>query len=213
MVRIKHRYLLVNILYPPTGQSSSFSLSSKNNNTDWETQFHLQLCRPTTDALTPALLARMIRDAVDELYGDWGVGRLGGAGAGALSVKYFSPATSTAIIRCPRASYRLVWSALTYISRLPEQRTGKSHHSKDGTKQPFKTLAAVGGQLQRDCAFRVMRVSGTMKKAEQEAIKRARMEVVRVMRSGEEKGAEMLEEMFGDGIGSAHEENDEESDG
>ena len=36
-----------------------------------------------------------------------------------------------------------------------------------------------------------------MKKAEQEAIKRARMEVVRAMRMGEEGGAEVLNGMFG----------------
>ena len=53
-----------------------------------------------------------------------------------------------------------------------------------------------------------------MKKAEQEAIRRARMEVLRVMRSGEEKGAEMLEGMFGGevggGIESEYEDEDEE---
>ena len=103
MVRLKHRYILINILYPPSSEDSPLPAStysssaganlntgkrSTSSNEDWQTQFHLQVCRPTTDKMTPALLARMVRDAVDELYGDWGMGRLGGAGAGSLSGEY-----------------------------------------------------------------------------------------------------------------------------
>lgn len=103
MVRLKHRYILINILYPPSSKDSPLPASSSSStvgtgttgklrtsssNDDWQTQFHLQVCRPTTDKMTPALLARMVRDAVDELYGDWGMGRLGGAGAGSLSGEY-----------------------------------------------------------------------------------------------------------------------------
>lgn len=89
-------------------------------------------------------------------------------------VKYLSPATSTAIIRVPRASFRLVWSALTYMSHVPAQ------GSEAGQKLP-------NGGRERPCVFRVLRVSGTMKKAEEEAIRRARREIVRV-RGVEEKG-------------------------
>lgn len=83
------------------------------------------------------------------------------------AVKYLSPATSTAIVRCPRASFRLVWSALTYMSHLP------ANGGDVGQKR------ANGGR-ERACVFRVLRVSGTMKKAEEEAIRRARREIVRV---------------------------------
>lgn len=194
MVRLKHRYLLLNILYPPHTDAQKTQLDEK--------AFHLQLHRPTPDALTPQALARMVREAVAEMFGDWGMGRLGGAGAGAVSgvftspylpvtaidklltdniVKYLSPATSTAIIRCPRASYRLVWSALTYTSSLPAGRQSAGANDLD--------------QQQR-CVFRVVRVSGTMKKAELEAIRRARMEVVKLTREWENGGKAALEDMF-----------------
>lgn len=80
-------------------------------------------------------------------------------------VKYLSPATSTAIIRCPRASFRLVWSALTYISYVPAT-------DSPAGKRP-------SGGRERPCVFRVLRVSGTMRKAEEEAIRRARREIAR----------------------------------
>ncbi|KAL5341175.1 Rpp14/Pop5 family-domain-containing protein [Aspergillus crustosus] len=166
MVRVKHRYLLLDILYPDPSSSPS-SASRKTNNAE---QSQIRIHAPTSDALTPSLLAKMVRDEVAEIFGDWGVGRLGGVGAGGVSVKYLSPATSTAIIRCPRASYRLVWTALTYLSRVPEiNDTGRSRPSN----------------LTRPCVFRVIRVSGTIRKAEEEAVKRARREIVRLR--GEEE--------------------------
>lgn len=79
-------------------------------------------------------------------------------------------------------------------------------------RQTPKSLPAAGGETQRDCVFRVVRVSGTMKKAEQEAIRRARMEVVKAMKSGEEKGAEILEGMFGGEVGGGIESEDDEKD-
>ncbi|KAL4961756.1 Rpp14/Pop5 family protein [Aspergillus stella-maris] len=170
MVRVKHRYLLLEILYPdPT--SAPFSTNKNRNNAQ---QSQLQIHAPTSDALTPSLLAKMVRDEVADLFGDWGVGRLGGVGAGGVSVKYLSPATSTAIIRCPRASYRLVWTALTYMTRVPEISEGK-------------TKRVDLANLSRPCVFRVVRVSGTIRKAEEEAVRRARREIVR-LRGAEEVG-------------------------
>ena len=69
-------------------------------------------------------------------------------------MKYFSPATSTAIIRVAREHYRLVWSALTFATRLPKP-------------------------VDQACVMQVVRVSGTIKKAEEEAIRRARMSIRR----------------------------------
>ena len=69
MVRLKHRYLLVNILYP---EPSSIS---KDKNVPYTVQFH----QPTSDALTPQLLVRMVRDGVAELFGDYGSGVIAGS--------------------------------------------------------------------------------------------------------------------------------------
>lgn len=73
-------------------------------------------------------------------------------------MKYFSPATSTAIVRCPRAHYRLIWAALTFINRIPLSK-----------KHPEFV----------PCVFQVVRVSGTIKKSEEEAIKRARAAIIK----------------------------------
>ncbi|KAJ5159488.1 uncharacterized protein N7482_006492 [Penicillium canariense] len=172
MVRLKNRYLLLDILYP----DQTTLPSSKTVSTE-ALAAQLAIHAPTSNALTPGLLAKMIREEVGEMYGDWGVGKLGGASATGVQVKYLSPATSTAIVRCPRASFRLVWSALTYMSHVPavlEPGAGP------GQRRP-------NGGRERPCVFRVLRVSGTMRKAEEEAIRRARREIVRV-RGAEEKG-------------------------
>ncbi|KAI5868399.1 Rpp14 family protein [Durotheca rogersii] len=102
--------------------------------------------QPTTDQLTPALLLRTIRAEVASLFGDYGAGAIE---AGSLTVKYHSPATSTFIVRTTRSTYRLVWAALSFMNSVPV---------KNG----------------KPCIFRVVHVSGTMRKAEEEAIRRAR---------------------------------------
>jgi ribonuclease P/MRP protein subunit POP5 len=71
-----------------------------------------------------------------------------------IAVNYYSPATSTAIIRCPHAHYQMVWAALTYMTKLP---------------RPIDTPVVV----------KVVRVSGTIKKAEMEVIKRAKDIILR----------------------------------
>ena len=69
-------------------------------------------------------------------------------------MKYFSPTTSTGILRCPREHHRLVWAALTFIKEI----------------------------LGKPVVIRVVKVSGTIKKAEQEGIRRAKEEIRLVRR-------------------------------
>ncbi|BCR90299.1 Rpp14/Pop5 family protein [Aspergillus chevalieri] len=184
MVRIKQRYLLLDILYPdPSSWPNSIP-----DNADPETNNHLRIHSPTADTLSPGLLAKLIREQVSELFGDWGVGRLGGSNAGGVSVKYLSPATSTAIIRCPRASYRLVWAAITHLSHVPEYTPGSGY-----------AFGKRAGAMNRPCVFRVVRVSGTMRKAEEEAIRRGRREVARVR--GVKEGVVLGGLLGGDGAG------------
>ncbi|KAK5998264.1 Ribonuclease P/MRP protein subunit POP5 [Cladobotryum mycophilum] len=133
MVRIKERYLLVNIVYPP-------DLAKSSKLPDYVVQH-----QPTIERLTPQVLVKAIKAEIGLLFGDYGLGAL----EGNLSVKYLSLATSTFILRCSRAHYQLLWSALTFMDHIPV---------RDG----------------RPCIFRVVRVSGTMRKAEEEAIRQAR---------------------------------------
>ncbi|EAW06742.1 Rpp14/Pop5 family protein [Aspergillus clavatus NRRL 1] len=189
MVRVKHRYLLLDILYPePSWPSAPTTKPTPQSRTIAKLRIHA----PTSDALTPALLAKMVREQVAETFGDWGMGRLGGVSAGGVSVKYLSPATSTAIIRCPRASFRLVWTALTFMSQVPDVGAGAAGR---------RVTPGSGNINMRSCVFRVVKVSGTMRKVEEEAIRRARRDIVR-LKGADEVG--VLEGLVGglDGQGS-----------
>ena len=71
MVRLKHRYLLVNILYPDSELTGNTRPpSSKNDGVPYSVQFR----RPSSDQLDARLLARLIREGVAELFGDYGSG-------------------------------------------------------------------------------------------------------------------------------------------
>ncbi|KAK0627258.1 Rpp14/Pop5 family-domain-containing protein [Immersiella caudata] len=135
MVRLKDRYLLVNIVYtdvqPGHAKGPVSDLMLYN--------------QPTTGELKPQHLLKAVRSEVNALFGDCGSGAVGG-----LQVKYLSQATSTFILRISRDHYRLVWAALSFMNRLP---------FKDG----------------RPCVYRVVRVSGTIRKVEEEAVRRAKL--------------------------------------
>lgn len=148
MVRIKHRYLLINVLYP-TQSTTKRPSTSPDENLPWTVQFR----RPSLDDFDGKLLHRLIKNGVAELFGDYGAGMV----AGSLQIKYCSSATSTAIVRVARAHYRLVWAALTFATRLPKP-------------------------LDEPCVIQVVRVSGTIKKSEEEAIRRARLMILRAQR-------------------------------
>ncbi|KAF4336606.1 rpp14 family [Fusarium beomiforme] len=104
MVRIKERYLLVNIIYPPDPAKAT-----KSNLPDFV--LHHQ---PTIEKLTAGALIKGIKAEVASLYGDYGSGSLM-----SCSVKYLSLATSTFILRCSRAHYQMLWSALTVMDHVP----------------------------------------------------------------------------------------------
>ncbi|KAG9203004.1 hypothetical protein B5807_09397 [Epicoccum nigrum] len=150
MVRVKFRYLVVNFLYPSPAPKSRTALPDL-----------IQIHSPTPDAFNAGALVRLLRDAIEDLYGDYGSGMV----SSSLKVNYFSPATSTAIIRCPRDHYELVWAALTFVTKLP--------------------------RVDIPVVCRVVRVSATIKKAEEEVIRRSRT-IVKRARAGEGKADPML---------------------
>jgi len=143
MVRIKNRYLLLNILYPESDTTSKTSKSAA-----------LSFQKPTPDYIDAGRFIGSVRYHISLLFGDFGVG----ASLSSLKVVYFSAATSTAIIRVPRNHHRLVWAALSHITELPRTR---------------------GGEAGPKCVVRVVRVSGTIRKAEEELLRRAKRDVVR----------------------------------
>ena len=121
MVRLKHRWLIVEVLYPNDTSTIPFSVS-------------------TDSSVNTKVLTETLRQQISYNFGDHGIGLV----SASLLVKYFSCATSTGIIRVSRDHYRMVWAALTFIKEL-------------------------GG---RECVITVRRVSGTIKKAEEELLRR-----------------------------------------
>ncbi len=79
MVRIKHRYLLVNILYPDAKHSQLAPATKPGDNVPYTVQFR----RPSPDQMNGGLLMRLIRDGVVELFGDYGSGKIAGSLQGA----------------------------------------------------------------------------------------------------------------------------------
>ena len=67
MVRIKNRYLLVNILYPDDSTNKPHLSATP---VPAVVQFH----KPSPNFLTPGLLAQGIRDQVELMYGEFGAG-------------------------------------------------------------------------------------------------------------------------------------------
>ncbi|EPY51145.1 RNase P and RNase MRP subunit [Schizosaccharomyces cryophilus OY26] len=122
MVRFKSRYLLFEVLYPQ------------------DKQFHEHSTIPSDESITSSSLSKLLRNTIAENFGDVGIGKV----ASSLSVKYFSPSTSTGILRVSRQHIRLAWAALCFLREL----NGKP------------------------IVVRVVRVSGTIKKAELAAIDR-----------------------------------------
>ncbi|PSR80648.1 Rpp14/Pop5 family protein [Coniella lustricola] len=167
MVRVKERYLLVNILYPQGSRDATGSQLSEL----------LLYNQPTTDAFTARTLVHALKAEVTNFFGDFGAGSV----ERTLRVKYLSNATSTCILQCSRDHYRLVWAALTMMNRVPTKR---------GPGNP--------------CIFRVVRVSGTIKKVEQEAVRRARLLVIAAKDEMSGKTSDTLESLFG-GTNSASE--------
>lgn len=123
--------------------------------------------QPTADNLTPQALLKGIRARVALLFGDFGSGAISN-----LQVKYLSHATSTFILRIARAHYRLVWAALTFMDKLPTN-NGKP------------------------CVFRVVRVSGTIRKVEEEAIRRAKMLMLAAEEEAAGRNSHALDNLFG----------------
>jgi ribonuclease P/MRP protein subunit POP5 len=60
----------------------------------------------------------------------------------------------------------------------------------------MKSIPVKGG---KNCVFRVVRVSGTIRKAEQEAIRRARELILKAQHDLSGQGKSTLQDMFGDG--------------
>lgn len=72
MVRVKHRYLLVNILYPELEKGQEKS----------KVPDVVAFNQPTTDALNSQALLRGLKESAVNLFGDYGAGAIAGSLSG-----------------------------------------------------------------------------------------------------------------------------------
>lgn len=98
MVRIKERYLLVNVLYPT-------SVLPKQATQGTQIPDFVALHQPTSDQLTPQSLLKGIRQEVSALFGDYGFGATEGNLSGEMP-----PSSSD--------GHRLGQRVLTYLMTL-----------------------------------------------------------------------------------------------
>lgn len=75
MVRIKHRYLLLNILYPDDKLARSNPGAPSGDNVPYTVQFR----QPSPSNLDGKILTRVIRDGVATFFGDYGSGMIAGS--------------------------------------------------------------------------------------------------------------------------------------
>lgn len=163
MVRIKNRYLLVEILQPTAITPRSHPIFSTNPLSapipDDAPPPSIQIHAPLPSQITSRVVLQNFRDAITLWYGDYGTGLV----SSSLAIKYFSPATGTLILRCPRAAFRIAWAACTLTCELGENKEGKGSGKRWGVP----------------VVLRVLRVSGTIRKCEEEIISRAKEQVRR----------------------------------
>ncbi|QID83185.1 RNA-binding protein pop5 [Saccharomyces pastorianus] len=133
MVRLKSRYILFEILYPPTDISVEESLSKGD--------ILLSHHRASPAEVSIKAIIQEIRRSLSLNLGDYGSAKC----SSLLQLKYFSNRTSTGIIRCHREDCDLVIMALMLMSKIGD----------------------VGGLI-----VNPVKVSGTIKKIEQFAIRR-----------------------------------------
>lgn len=230
MVRIKHRYLLFNILYPDLAASpshpfdSGVALSSSNTTIATSTKdlsssdplppSYVLFSRPSPAHLTAQLLIQTLRTTISQVFGDHG---LGVTQAG-LKIVYLSPSTSTCILRVPRAYFRLVWASLTFMDSIPGAGAGAgarkgggykgytNTNTNNNTNYNAKSNTSYHSSTTNDsvpCVVRVVRVSGTIRKSEEEVLRRARGQIVRAKREGRAGAVDSDNENEIHGLGSS----------
>ena len=86
-----------------------------------------------------------------------------------LKVMYFSGATSTAIVRCRREGWRLLWASCAFVRGIEVIGAG----ARAGGAARGAGSGGRGKEM-RECVVRVVRVSGTVRKCEEEVVRRAR---------------------------------------
>lgn len=111
MVRLKQRYILFEILYPPTDGEDFHSYSES------PTKALLSLHQESPPQLNPKSITNTIKASIQELYGDYGA-----SFAVQLNMKYFNNKTSTGILRCTKTNFHYITASLPLITSIEGKR-------------------------------------------------------------------------------------------
>lgn len=115
MVRLKHRYILFDVLYPPVSDPRNGSQKEKFATFHKSPKDCLLALHATSAAgINPRSISSLLRDVIEDHFGDFG----GGTTGLLIIVKYFSNKTSTGIIRCSRTNFHQVVAALALVTKL-----------------------------------------------------------------------------------------------
>ncbi|KAI5966459.1 POP5 [Candida pseudojiufengensis] len=112
MVRVKHRYILFEILYPPIQKNTS--REEIEDYVTSEQNVLLTLHKSSPSNINYKTILHAIRKSLQENYGDIGSGSAGML----MTVKYFSNKTSTGIIRCGRSQFETIIGAMCMINNI-----------------------------------------------------------------------------------------------
>ncbi|GAA6056239.1 hypothetical protein JCM3770_002103 [Rhodotorula araucariae] len=153
MVRFKHRYLVVSLLFP-----AALALAPAHD--------------PDTPPYEPPHLSEgavisLLRDSLAVNFGDIGAGEVGGT----FSIKYLSPSTSTLILRVAREHHRTLWAALTLLRKVGGQECvarvvhvsgtiRKTQHAAIAHDRAEILLAAARARTRARCRRALVRKSG-----------------------------------------------------
>lgn len=135
MVRLKSRYVLFEIIYPP----ESIAEAELDRMDDVMMGFHKST--RNYHEINSKTILQEIRRVVQYNFGDLGSGQL----TSLLHLKYFSNATSTGILRCHREDLNILLTTLALVNKIGDY---------------------------EGIILNPVKVSGTIKKLEQYAIRR-----------------------------------------
>ena len=139
MVRTKHRWLLLHLRFEDESEVERNSITQTATSTTNNTPMQLRL-------------VRAIRDSIQHSFGDVGSGALGGS----IAVRYYSPTTQNAIVRCSRLGLQQIWASITLCDSLQGKRVRMIVKHCGGTirKVQQATIRADRKQIERLCVKR-----------------------------------------------------------
>lgn len=115
MVRLKHRYILFDILHPPPSHPKTSLQREKFANFSESPKAALLSLHATSPAsINARAIAQLLKQVIEEHFGELAAGKV----ALLIIVKYFSNKTSTGIIRCNRQNFHQVVAAMALVTKM-----------------------------------------------------------------------------------------------